>query len=84
MDSSNPSNLDDQKVDQICDDAIGRINARRRMVKKYLGEHTQEKSAMLSPILNNQSISRVDSKIIDCFPIFCYYEIERRSIIGIV
>jgi hypothetical protein len=30
------------------------------------------------------SISRVDSKIIDCFPIFCYYESERRSIIGIV
>ena len=67
MDSSNPSNLDDQKVDQICDDAIGRINARRRMVKKYLSEHTQEKSAMLPPILNNLLEENCVSKIIRLF-----------------
>lgn len=52
MDGSNASNLDDQKVNQICDNAIGRINARRGMVKKYLSEHPQEKSAMLPPVLN--------------------------------
>ena len=67
MDSSNPSNLDDQKVDQICDGAIGRINARRRMVKKYLSEHTQEKSAMLPPILNNLLEENCVSKIIQLF-----------------
>ncbi len=52
LDTSNVSKLDDQKVDQICDNAIGRINTRRKTVKDYLSEHPQEKSAMLPPVIS--------------------------------
>ncbi len=67
MDSSNASNLDDQKVDQVYDDAIGRINTRRGMVKKYLSEHRQEKSAMLPPVLSKLLEENCVSKITQLF-----------------
>ena len=67
IDSSIASNLDDQKVDQIYDDAIGRINTRRGMVKKYLSEHPQEKSAMLPPILSLLLDENCVSKITQAF-----------------
>jgi len=67
MGTSNRSNLCDQKVDQICDNAIERINTLRKVVKKYLSEHPREKSAMLPPVLTILLEENCVSKTIELF-----------------
>jgi hypothetical protein len=67
MDSSSASNLDDQKVDQIYDDAIARMNTRCAMVKNYLSKNGREKSAMLPLVLNSLLEENCVSKITQLF-----------------
>ena len=67
MDSSSASNLDDQKVDQIYDDAIAQINKRCAMVNKYLSKNRREKSAMLPLVLNSLLEENCVSKITQLF-----------------
>ena len=67
MDSSNASNLDNQKVDQIYDGAIGRINTRRETIKKYLSKNRHEKSAMLPLVLSSLLEENCVSKITQLF-----------------
>jgi hypothetical protein len=66
-DASNPSNLNGQKVDQIFDNAIVRINKLRKLIKQYLTDHPEEKSAMLPPILTILLEENCVSRILELF-----------------
>ena len=67
MGRSNASKLDNQKVDQIYDGAIERINTRREMIKKYLSKNRHEKSAMLPLVLSSLLEENCVSKITQLF-----------------